>query len=118
MERRNFLKAGVIAGSSVGLGALGCGAVLEGMSAVPLPSLAELRALDMDGFLKNLDSSLGYIQSTSTLESIVPRDVIIQAHKDPRLSSAESVVRKTLRSMLLVGSFGDLPEAGRVHPGV
>lgn len=118
MERRSFLKAGAVAGGSVGLGALGCGAVLEGMSAVPVPTVAELQALDMDGFLKRMDTSLGFIRSTSTLDGIVPREVQDGARKDPRFERSEDLVRKTLRSMLLVGSFGDLPEAGRVHPGV
>jgi hypothetical protein len=118
MDRRDFLRAGAVAGGSMGLGALGCGAVLEGISAVPVPSVAELAALDMDGFLRNLDTSLGFIRSTSTLDSIVTKEVQSGARKDPRLQGSEELVRKTLRSMLLTGSFGDLPEAGRAHPGV
>lgn len=118
MERRDFLKAGALAGGSVGLGALGCGAVMEGLSAVPVPSVAELQALDMDGFLRSLDTSLGFIRSSSTLDHVLPRDVQLAARKDPRFETSEDLVRKTLRSLLLVGSFGDLPEAGRMHPGV
>jgi hypothetical protein len=118
MERRDFLKAGAVAGGSVGLGALGCGAVMEGLSAVPVPSVDELLSLDMDGFLRHMDTSLGFIRSSSTLDGVVPRDVQAGARQDPRLARSEELVRSTLRSLLLVGSFGDLPEAGRMHPGV
>ncbi|MEZ4295570.1 MAG: twin-arginine translocation signal domain-containing protein [Polyangiaceae bacterium] len=118
MDRRDFLKAGAIAGGSVGMGALGCGAVLEGVSAVQVPSVAELMALDVDGFLKNLDTSLGFLRSSSSLDSLVSRNVQMAAKKDPRFEKSEDLVRKTMRSLLLVGSFGDLSEAGRVHPGV
>ncbi len=118
MDRRDFLKVGAVAGGSAGLGALGCGAALEGLSAVPVPSLAELAALDMDGFLKSLDSSLGFIRSSSSLDGIVTKEVQAGARKDPRLEHSEDLVRKTLRSLLLTGSFGDLPEHGRVHPGM
>lgn len=118
MERRDFLRAGVVAGGSVGLGAVGCGAVMEGLSAVPVPTVAELEALDMGGFLKRLDTSLGFIQSTSTLDSIVSREAQKTARSDPRFEHSDDLVRKTLRSMLLTSSFGDLPEHGRVHPGM
>jgi hypothetical protein len=118
MERRDFLKAGVVAGGSVGLGAVGCGAVLEGMSAVPVPSVAELQALDMDGYLRRLDTSLGFLQSSSSLGGILTKDVMATARREPRFARSEEVVRKTLRSMLLVGSFNDLPEPGRAHPGM
>jgi len=118
MERRDFLRAGVVASGSVGLGAVGCGAVLEGISAVPVPSVAQLQALDMDGFLQGLDSSLGFIQSTNTLDSIVSKEVQRSARAEPRFEQSDDTVRKMIRSMLLVGSFGDLPEVGRVHPGV
>ena len=97
---------------------MGCGAVLEGMSAVPIPSLAELQSLDMDGFLKRLDTSLGFIQSSSTLDGIAPKDVQHRARAEPRFERSDELVRKTMRSLLLVGSFGDLPEEGRVHPGM
>lgn len=118
MERRDFLKAGVVASGAVGLGAVGCGAVMEGMSAVPVPSLAELKALDMDGFLARLDTSLGFIQSSSTFDGVISNKVIKDARKDPRFERSEDTVRKTMRSLLLTGSFGDLPEAGRAHPGM
>lgn len=118
MDRRNFLKAGAVAGGSLGLGAVGCGAVLEGMSAAPVPSLAELSALDMDGFLKRLDTSLGFIQSSSNVTRLVPNEVAVGARKDPRFEDSEALIRGTLRSLLLTSSFTDLPEAGRMHPGM
>lgn len=118
MERRSFLKAGAVATGTVGLGAVGCGAVLEGMSVVPVPSLAELQALDMDGFLKRLDTSLGFLQSSSSFSSVLSNKVVTDARKDPRFEKSEDTIRKTMRSLLLTGSFGDLPEAGRAHPGM
>ncbi|MFO0587323.1 MAG: twin-arginine translocation signal domain-containing protein [Polyangiaceae bacterium] len=118
MDRRNFLKAGAVAGGSMGLGAVGCGAVMEGMTAVPVPSIAELQALDMEGFLKRLDTSLGFIQSQSSVASLVTKDAQSKMGKDPRFESAGPLVRKTLRSLLLTSSFHELPEAGRLHPGM
>ncbi|MFO0587324.1 MAG: hypothetical protein U0441_07290 [Polyangiaceae bacterium] len=118
MDRRDFLKAGVVAGGSLGLGAAGCGAVLEGMTSAPVPSIAELQALDMGGFLKRLDTSLGFIQSSSTLGSLVKGDVAALARKDPRFEHAEDLLRKGFRSLLLTSSFHDLDEAGRLHPGM
>lgn len=118
MDRRNFLKAGAVAGGGMGLSAVGCGAVMEGLSAVPVPSLDELAALNMDGFLKSLDTSLGYLRSSSSLDSLVSKDVQDLARKDPRFSKSEEVVRSTMRQLLLTGSFSDLPEVGRLHPGM
>ena len=118
MDRRNFLKVGAVAGGSVGLGAVGCGAVMEGMTAVPVPSLAELQALDMGSFLKRLDTSLGFIQSSSSLASLVTKDVEASSRKDPRFEHAGDLVRKTLRSLLLTSSFHELSEAERLHPGM
>jgi hypothetical protein len=37
---------------------------------------------------------------------------------DPTYQQHQAIVRKTLRSLLLVGSFRDLPEEGRAHPGM
>lgn len=118
MERRDFLKAGALAGGAAGLGAVGCGAVMEGMSAVPVPSIAELEALDMGSFLKRLDTSLGFIQSSASTGSLVTSDMHAAARADPRFERADETVRKTLRTLLLASSFGDLPEAGRAHPGM
>ncbi len=120
MERRDFLKAGALAGSAAGLGTIGCSAVLDGMraSASAVPGADELLALDMDSFLKRLDSSLGFIQSTSSLDSVLPNGARTIAKTDPRFEHSEEVVRKTLRTLLLSSSFSDLPEAGRAHPGM
>ncbi|MBK8254260.1 MAG: twin-arginine translocation signal domain-containing protein [Polyangiaceae bacterium] len=118
MDRRNFLKAGAVAGGGMGLSAVGCGAVMEGLAAVPVPSIDELSALNMDGFLKSLDTSLGYLRSSSSLDALVSKDVQDLARKDPRFSKSEEVVRSTMRQLLLTGSFGDLPEVGRLHPGM
>ena len=118
MDRRDILKVGALTGGSLGLGAVGCGAVLEGMTSVPVPSIAELQALDIDGFLKRLDTSLGYIQSSSTLAALVKHDVAAHAGSDARFEHADGLVRKTLRTLLLTSSFKDLDEAGRLHPGV
>lgn len=112
------MKAGVAASGAVGLGAVGCGAVMEGISAVPVPSVAELQSLDMDGFLRRLDTSLGFMQSSSSFSGVISDKVAADARKDPRFERSEDTIRKTMRSLLLTGSFGDLPEAGRAHPAM
>ena len=118
MDRRDFLKAGALAGGSVGLGALGCGAALEGAASVAVPSVAELAALDMEGYLRRLDTSLGFIQSSSSLTGLFSNEAAQEARKDARFEGAEALIRGTLRSLLLAGSVADLPDAGRAHPGM
>jgi len=112
MERRDFLKAGVIGGAgSAAVGTLGCAAT----TGAAAPPVALVSPEEMDRFLARLDGGLGTLKTgESSITSLFPR-------LDPtetKYRTQDELVRKTLRSLLLVGSFHDLPEDGRVHPGM
>jgi hypothetical protein len=114
MDRRRFLQAGAAAGVASVAGA-GCGAL---QSYVEVPGADELLALDMDGFLKRLDASLGFIRSSNSIDALIPSTVTRTIEQEPRLSGTDSLVRDALRSLLLVTSFNELPDAGQAHPGM
>ncbi|MEZ4295574.1 MAG: hypothetical protein R3B70_11410 [Polyangiaceae bacterium] len=98
----------------MGIRALGCGAVLEGVSAVQVPSVAELMALDVDGFLKNLDGSLGFLRSSSSLDSLVSRNVQMAARTRASEKSEDRPQDDALAPRRLVRRSAS--QAGRVHP--
>lgn len=113
MERRDFLKVGVIGGAgTAAAGTLGC-AGTTGAAASPI---AVMSPEEMDRFLARLDGGLASLKNgnSSPITSMFPK---LDA-TDPKHQKQDKLVRKTLRSLLLVGSFNDLPEEGRAHPGM
>src|SRR5262245_28114221 len=70
------------------------------------------RLHDMGAFLAQLDHSMAAIATSSPLKGFFP------ALSDPSTAAHphEQLVKKSLRSLLLVGSFRDLPEEARAHP--
>ncbi|TKD13239.1 hypothetical protein [Polyangium fumosum] len=112
MERRDFLKVGVIGGAgTAAAGSVGCvGTTGAAASPVTLVSPEE-----MDRFLARLDRGLDSLKTgDSPITSLFPK---LDA-TDSKVQKQDLLVRKTLRSLLLVGSFNDLPEEGRAHPGM
>jgi hypothetical protein len=111
--RRDFLKASTLA--SVGAGVVGCAGRGEGL--IIAPASPSLTADDMDAYLARLDRSMNVI---ATGESPVPK--LFPDKKfdmsDPVIKDGDALLRKNLRSLLLVGSFHDLPEEGRAYPGM
>jgi len=95
---------GVLAGLS---GAAGTGCATTGSAAKG--SLDPAAMPDMDAFLSRLDHSMESIASGSPLRAFF-RD-------DPRRPH-EQLVKKSLRSLLIAGSFRDLSEEQRAHPGM
>ncbi len=119
MERRDFLAQGAAVGA-LGLGVEGCSSIDRG-AAEPHARGVDPRALadmDIDAFLARLDASRDAIHRTATLDAVLPHDARERTKTDPRYAHGEELIRKTMRTLLLVGSFGDLPEAGRAHPAV
>lgn len=106
--RREFLEWGAVAT----LAGSGCVGVKE----LLLPG-EPISVEQMDAYLAQLDRSMAAIStSQSRLSGIVPAgsvaaDAVAVAH-------AENHIRKTMRSLLMVGSFRDLPERARMHPGM
>lgn len=112
LDRRRFLQAGGLAGFA---GVAGCAGLAAQIDAID-PS--ELASLDMDGFLRGLDATLGFLRSSSTLDSVVPEPVRREAERDPRWRDSDSLVRDAIRTLFLTSSFGELSEAGQAHPGM
>ncbi|MRG94880.1 hypothetical protein [Polyangium spumosum] len=112
MERRDFLKVGVIGGAgTAAAGTLGC----AGTTGAAAPPVALVSPEEMDRFLARLDGGLDKLKTgESSIASLFPK----LDSTDSNHQKQDVLVRKTLRSLLLVGSFNDLPEEGRVHPGV
>ncbi|HVK66044.1 MAG TPA: hypothetical protein VM694_16290 [Polyangium sp.] len=112
MERRDFLKVGVIGGAgTAATGGLGC-AGTTGVAASPVMVVSPE---EMDRFLARLDGNLDSLKTgDSPITSLFPK---LDA-TDSKVQKQDLLVRKTLRSLLLVGSFNDLPEEGRAHPGM
>lgn len=112
LGRRDFLKASTVVGVSAG--AAGCAGRNEGLVVVPGEALT---AQNMEAYLARLDGSMHAI---STNPSPIPKlfpDVKFDK-SDPVIKNGEELLRKNVRSLMLVGSFNDLPEEGRVYPGM
>ena len=105
MKRRNFVAG---ATGALAVGASGC-ANLEGLTSSQWP---ELLPEEMQSYIANLDAAMNriaYAQGTGVFSSAFTRR--------PREGDT-LLFRKSMRSLLLVGNFGDLSIAGQVHPGV
>lgn len=104
MDRRDLLKFGAVAGVS----GSGCASLLSNPAAVG--------AADMGGFLAALDGALEKILPQRSFDAFLPRQ------HGPELAAraryGEDLTRKTLRSLLLVGTLGELPPEQIVHEGV
>jgi hypothetical protein len=112
LGRRDFLKTSTLVGVSAG--AAGCAGRNEGLLVVPSETLS---VQNMEAYLTQLDSSMHLI---STGESPYPKVFPGKNFdkSDPVIKNGEDLLRKNLRSLMLVGSFHDLPEEGRVYPGM
>jgi hypothetical protein len=104
MDRRDVLKLGAVASLS--------GSSCAGLLANP----GSVGAGEMNGFLASLDSALDNIASGSFFDRFLP------ANQGPELSArakhGEELTKKTLRSLLLVGTLQELPPEQLAHEGV
>ena len=91
----------------------GCATLGDGLS---LPAI-HLGNDNMNGFLARLDKAMNSINQGDPFAASFPKE-IAKASKNPRFAGEQATVRKALRSILLAGSFRDLPVEGRVHPGM
>lgn len=112
VDRREFLKASTLIG--VGTAATACASRQSDLLIVP-PT--DLTVADMEAYLSRLDRSMNAIAvNPSPIVKIFPEKKL--PLNDPFIKSGEDLMRKNLRSLLLVGSFHDLPEEGRAYPGM
>ncbi len=104
MDRRDVLKLGAVAT----LGGSGCAGLLSNPSAVG--------ASELDGFLSSLDGAMASISGGQFFDTFLP------AQKSPALAAraehGEALAKKTLRSLLLVGTLQELPPEHLAHEGV
>lgn len=70
----------------------------------------------MRDFLANLDHGMESIDKGNPLGSVL-KEAGVKLSPD-KTTQAEELYRKSLRSLLVLGSFHDLPEASRNHPEV
>lgn len=112
VARREFLKASTLIG--VGTAATACASRQSDLLILP-PS--ELSVGDMEAYLARLDRSMNAIAvNPPTVVKVFPDKK--WSREDPFVRSGEDLMRKNLRSLLLVGSFHDLSEEGRAYPGM
>lgn len=111
-HRREFLKTSTLVG--VGTAATACAGRNEGLLIVPESALS---VSDMDAYIARLDGSMNALATgPSPIPKLFPDKN--WNPKDPVIKSGEELLRKNLRSLLLVGSFQDLPEEGRAYPAM
>lgn len=111
-DRREFLKRSSLIG--VGTAATACAGRHDELIIIP-PS--NMTVADMESYLARLDHSMNALATgPSPMTKIFPPQKF--STNDPVIKSGEDLLRKNLRSLLLVGSFQDLPEEGRAYPGM
>lgn len=112
MERRDFLALSAVAGSA---------AVLwpPRLEADPGQLPPDVSAAEMDRLLAHLDLTTARSRQARFLEPFLPpRQAPVPDEEAARVRRREELLGQTLRSLLMVGTFHDLPERGRVHPGM
>ncbi len=112
VERRNVLKMGAAAGVS-GLASTGCATLGDGSLGTAAPPAMP----DLDAFLARLDHGMRAIAAGNPLQDLLPKSQIPAAPGGPPRAE-DLLIKKTLRSLLMAGSFRDLSDAERAHPAV
>ncbi len=118
MDRRDFLQAGALGAAVAGAGAGGCVSLGEGFPIVPTSMLTQG---EMVKLLAKLDETLDAVASKEPLAMMaLSKKLGIDARRLPakEVEEARALVKKSIRSLMVVGALHDLPEEGRVHPGV
>ena len=106
MKRRDFLMSGI---GALAAGVTGC----AGINQVISPNWPNITPLQMNRFLTDLDTSMNHI-----VENPEGGQFISQLQQAEPSEKDAQFFRQGMRSLLLVGNFGDLSVAGQVHPGV
>ncbi len=111
MDRRNVLKLGAVAGFG-GLGGAGCATVGDGSIGTLAPPLMP----DLEAFLARLDHGMSAIAAGNPLKDLLAKSKVPAAGAVAR--PEDLLIKKSLRSLLMAGSFRDLTEEQRAHPAV
>ncbi|TVR39238.1 MAG: hypothetical protein EA394_09795 [Bacteroidia bacterium] len=103
MKRREFIKSGLIITAVAGT------SVRSAFGEIIAPTEEHVSQAEMERFFKELDISMDRI-------SHLGGDHIKSLLSQPLGESEDKTFRSGLRSLMLIGSFGDLPIKGQVHP--
>jgi hypothetical protein len=103
VERRQFIQMGALAGLSSATG-IGCAARAGFAPAAEAPG--------MEAFLAQLDHSMAAIARGAPLAEFLGRGSTAVPH------AHDALINKSLRSLVMAGSFHDLPQEARRHPGM
>ena len=106
MKRRDFLVGGM---GALAAGVTGC----AGIGQVIAPNWPNITPLQMNRFLTSLDGSMNQVT-----ENPEGGRFLSEFRGQPPSEKNAQFFRQGMRSLLLVGNFGDLSVAGQVHPGV
>lgn len=104
MRRRDFIKSGIGA-----LATTSC----AGINQLAIPSGENISPQEMNAFLNGLDGAMN--RSVSDPGS---GQYIRNLDHCPLAENDATLFRQAMRSLLMIGNFGDLPVAGQVHPGM
>jgi hypothetical protein len=112
IKRREFLKAGAATATVAGAAGVGglAGSACAGLFDGKLFEGAELPLPDMDEYIRKVDDGMKRIAEWDR------RDDIPETELDKALEN--DLGKKALRALYMAGMFGDLPDAGQVHPGM
>ncbi len=102
MKRRGFIKTGIvtIAAGSTSNVALG---------EIFIPMAENISHLEMENFISDLDIRMDRISSSGG-------DYLNSLINHTPTETEQDFFKSSLRTLLLIGSFGDLPTKGQVHP--
>lgn len=106
MKRREFLKGSaqsVVASASVGFSP----------GKLVAPSWIKVTSGEMDTFLSGLDNTMNKI-ADNTKSGLFIRELMNQQSNEKDMA----LFMQSMRSLLLVGNFGDLSVQAQVHPGM
>jgi hypothetical protein len=112
MKRREFLKAGAATATVAGAAGAGglVGSACAGLIGKEMLESGRIPLPDMDEYIRKVDDGLRQIDEWDLTDEV--------GETDEDLSRENELVKKSLRSLYLAGMFGDLPDAGQVHPGM
>ena len=104
MDRRDLLKFGALAGVS----GSSCASLLS--------NPGSLGAGEMNDFLSALDGALAKVMHGRPFDALFPSSP--NPELAARIRHGEELTRKTLRSLLMIGTVGELPLEQQAHDGV
>ncbi len=108
MDRRNFLKRTTAAGLL--LTAASCAPTLRALPETPSPD-------DMDAYLARMDRGMRAIAKLPVAGGIAGNVKPVAVVSEARAAN-ERLMRDALASLYMVGSFHDVGDDGRTHPGM